>query len=112
MEAQVVKEMETIVIKDILKLKMADDDIKGDKIFEKLKEKQENGCKEILLDFKGIELVNTAFLNNAIGKLFDMAQFDLTKCHVNIVGMDETMIDLLKEAIRVARQKYQIRDNL
>lgn len=94
MEKQIVNAREVVAVKDILQLNMADDDIKGDMVFEKLKEMQNNGCKEVSLDFKGIELVNTAFLNNAIGKLFDMEQFDLSKCRVGITGMDETMVDL------------------
>lgn len=93
-------------IKDILSTTLADDDIKGNAIFEIVKEYAQNGSKEITLDFEEIELVNTAFLNNAIGKLFDSSSFDLSKCNVLVKGMDETMIELLTEAIRVARQKY------
>ena len=93
-------------IKDILKTSLADDDLKGNTIFEIINESAKSGIKEIILDFEDIELVNTAFLNNAIGKLFDGNSFNLSKCNVSIKGMDETMIELLTEAIRVARQKY------
>ena len=95
-----------IVINDIIKTNLADDDIKGDNVFKIIKEYAQGGSKEITLNFEGIELVNTAFLNNAIGKLFDKNSFNLSKCNVLVRGMDETMIELLTEAIRVARQKY------
>ncbi|MGN0291892.1 MAG: STAS-like domain-containing protein [Lachnospiraceae bacterium] len=95
-----------VIIRDVLKSTMADDDQKGNRVFEIIKDKADNGCESVTLDFSGIELVNTAFLNNAVGKLFDAEQFDITKCNVTVGGMDDTMIDLLKEAIRVARQKY------
>lgn len=65
------------------------------------------------LDFEEIELVNTAFLNSVIGKLFDGSYFSLSKCNVLVKGMDETKIELITEAIRVDRQKYlRIRPSL
>ena len=47
-----------------------------------------------------------AFLNSAIGNLFDPQRFDGNKCKVLVLGMNETVTDLLRETIRGARQKF------
>lgn len=98
--------MKTLMVKEIIQSVMADDDGKGDLVFQKILEHSKEDS-EITLDFKGIELVNTAFLNNAVGKIFDKSVFDLGKCNVFVDNMDEMMQDLLKEAIKIAVQKYQ-----
>lgn len=85
---------------------MADDDEKGNLVFQKISEYSKE-YNEITLDFKDVELVNTAFLNNAVGKIFDRNVFDIGKCNVFVDNMDEMMQDLLKEAIKIAVQKYQ-----
>lgn len=95
-----------ICIDEIIDSSMADDDTKGDMVFEYIFNLKEKGYKEVTLNFVHIELVNTAFLNNAIGNLFDMKKFDMNKCKVLVTGLDETAMDLLRETIRVARQKF------
>lgn len=100
------KIFECININKIINSSMADDDTKGDKVFEYISNLEKNEYKEVTLDFTDIELVNTAFLNNAVGTLFDPNKFDMSKCKVFVSGMDETMTDLLRETIRVARQKF------
>lgn len=97
----------TIVIQEILGSKTADDDQKGKIIFDKIRELVEkNACGKIILDFKGIELINTAFLNDAIGKLYDRGQFDLSRHPVLIANMDPAAKDLVKESIIVAKEKF------
>ena len=97
----------TIVIQEILGSKTADDDQKGKKIFAKIKELVEkNACGKIILDFRGIELINTAFLNDAIGRLYDRNQFDIDKHPVLIINMDPAAKDLVKESIIVAKEKF------
>lgn len=51
-------------------------------------------------------MVNTTFLNNAIGKVFDPKQFDLNKINVKVLNMSETMLDLLRESIKTAILMY------
>lgn len=91
---------------DIISSVTADDDDKGNKVFAEIIElsKEHNN---IVVDFNGIELVNTAFLNNAIGRLFNREEFDLSKCRVKVGNMNEVMMDLLRESIELARQKYR-----
>lgn len=102
-----------IKIYDVLKSKVADDQLKGDAVFnavlsevEVSKHNKGESNIEIILDFKDIELINTAFLNNAIGKLFDKSQYNINEHKVFIKDMDEHVIDLLKEVISSARKKY------
>lgn len=98
-----------ISITKLIKSKAADEDEKGKTVFNKIKEcKADKECKLIILDFEGIELVNTAFLNDAIGKLYDKKEFDLNDYKVRVINMDKTMLDLLKETVGVAREKYAV----
>lgn len=99
---------EYVKISELIQSKTADEDEKGNIVFNKIKEMtvSQNASQDIVLDFSGIELVNTAFLNNAIGKLYDASEYDLEKNSVRIMNMDNTMLDLLKESISVAREKY------
>ena len=93
-------------IKDILKSTIAYDDEDGNKVYEEIK-KAAQLDNTIILDFKEIELVNTAFLNNAIGVLFDENNYDLKKNRVIVKNMDGAKLEILKETIEVAREKFK-----
>lgn len=96
-----------LVITEILKSKAADDDDKGDRVYRCIKETVAQKGGNVVLDFKGIELVNTAFFNNAVGKLFNKAEYDMLKNNVRIVNlMNKAMIDVLEESISNAIKKY------
>ncbi len=99
--------MRKINVKTIIKSSLADDDKKGDLLFHEIKTKEpESETEEILLDFGDVELVNTAFLNNAIGRLYDTNEFDLRRTRVKIVNMESSMLELLKESVKTARLMY------
>lgn len=99
---------EYVKISELIRSKTADEDEKGNIVFDKIKEitASLDASQDIILDFADIELVNTAFLNNAIGKLYDANEYDLEKNGVRIKNMDNTMLELLKESISVAKEKY------
>ncbi len=92
-----------IKIVDILNSTSADDPKKGDIIFKTI-----NDCyKEysiIIIDFKGVELINTAFLNNAIGKIYSLKDRDDTE--FKIANLSNDVVDLLREVIKTAKEKY------
>ena len=67
-------------VKEIIDSKIAFDDSNGDKLFEKIIEVTNGNSQTVILDFDGIDLVNTAFLNNAIGRLFDKEVYNIEKC--------------------------------
>ena len=97
-----------VLIKELISSKTADDDKKGDIVFNDIINKAKGNTNDIIVvDFCGIELVNTAFLNNAIGKLFDKTLFDINANKVKIVHIDNGMMELLKETILVARDRYE-----
>ncbi len=95
-----------IKIDEVIASKVADDNCKGDKVFKAIKEASLQTDEDIVLDFEKIELVNTAFLNNAIGQLFNKEEYDLSKNSVKISNMKKSMMDLLREVISVANKKY------
>lgn len=66
-------------VKEIIDSKIAFDDSNGDKLFEKIIEVTNGNSQTVILDFDGIDLVNTAFLNNAIGRLFDKEVYNIEK---------------------------------
>lgn len=94
-------------IRTLLDSVVADDDVKGNTILDAvLTVSKENVGSNITLDFEGIELVNTAFLNNAIGQLFNKEKFDLKSNNVRLINLEPSMIDLVEETIAVARDRY------
>ena len=93
-------------VKEIIDSKIAFDDSNGDK---KIIEVTNGNSQTVILDFDGIDLVNTAFLNNAIGRLFDKEVYNIEKNRVLIRNMDDTKKDLLKETISNAVKRYSDR---
>lgn len=59
-----------LVIRDIIGSQVASDNEQGDIIFNKIITEIDNNETVIFLDFSGLKLITTAFLNNAIGKLY------------------------------------------
>ena len=51
--------------------------------------------------------VNTAFLNNAIGRLFNKEDYNIEKNRALISNMDDTKKELLKETRSNAVKKYE-----
>ena len=60
-------------VKEIINTKTAFDNINGDRVFDKIAEVTKDNSNTVVLDFDGIELVNTAFLTLAIGQGLTMA---------------------------------------
>lgn len=94
-------------IDEIINSPVAGNATKGNQVFEAICTAKNNGYKEIILDFSHVEMINMDFLNSAIGKLFDTKLFDRSECKVKISGMDDVMLGLLKETIRIAMQKSE-----
>ena len=59
-----------LMIKDIIGSDIASDNEQGDLIFDEIVSGVDNNEKQIFLDFSDLKLITTAFLNNAIGKLY------------------------------------------
>ena len=63
--------METLVIRDIINSNSANLDEKGELVFQAIKKRIEED-QPVTLDFTGIDTLITAFLNLAIGQLYDL----------------------------------------
>ena len=94
-------------VKEVIGVKIADSDTKGDCVYRKILELSKT-ASEIVVSFEGVELVNLAFLNNAIGKLFNKKEFDLIKCPIKVTHLSANVKTLLKESVKVARLNFSV----
>lgn len=99
--------MKHIRIYDKINSNIADDNKKGDFVFEEIKQAVHQK-EDVLIDFSGIDVLNTAFLNNAIGKIYSI-EYNLRKnSKISITNFPLELQDLLEETINIARDKYPI----
>lgn len=59
-----------LVVKDIIKSDRATDDKQGDVLYKEIIKEINETKEQICIDFKGLRLLTTAFLNNGIGKMY------------------------------------------
>jgi hypothetical protein len=97
--------METIKIKDITNSHLAVSSIDGDKVFNII-DSNFRANKAIKLDFEGIELTITAFLNSSIGKLYSIYEVDKIREFLKIVNLKQDEIELLKLVIEKAKERF------
>lgn len=97
-----------IIIKNELKSSAADNDKKGDIIYHRINNIINDGGGEITLNFADINIINTAFLNNAIGELYSIKDWDAANFEIKLVNFSQDTLDLIKEVIISAREKYRI----
>lgn len=96
-----------IIIKDELQSTSADNDKKGNIIYDRIKGIIAGGGGEITLNFIGVNILNTAFLNNAIGQLYSISDWDSLNFDINLTNFSHDALDLIKEVISSAREKYR-----
>lgn len=100
-----------ISVYDILKNSIADDSADGKKFFSQVIDmyKKEDVCNKIIVDFSNIEILNTAFLNDAVGQFFNKNIFNLDNCKVSLVNLkSQAMIDIVEDSVMQAKKKYAI----
>lgn len=97
--------MSRILIKEYTKSPRAVSASDGERVFLTIKSDFEKGEK-VLLDFSGIELTITAFLNPSIGKLYSLYSSDKIKELLDIVNLGNEEIPLLKLVIDRAKQRF------
>jgi hypothetical protein len=88
----------------------ADDDQKGNKVYDEII-KYLNNDDVITIDFTNIKLINTAFLNNAIGNLYAQNSLLSINNKLRIKNIDSEDIEMFKEVIMNAAEKY-VKDNI
>ncbi|QAA31335.1 STAS-like domain-containing protein [Clostridium manihotivorum] len=102
--------MKEIIVRDILKSNVAISKDDGDIVFNQIKTEIENK-NSILIDFKNIDLINTAFLNNAIGKIYFIPIEKRMDTTVRIVNFPLEVMELLEEVINTAKEKASITED-
>lgn len=97
--------METIKIKDITNSHLAVSSIDGEKVFNII-DLSFKANKIIELDFEGIELTITAFLNSSIGKLYSIYEVEKIRELLKIINLKQDEIELLKLVIEKAKERF------
>ncbi|SHH24058.1 STAS-like domain-containing protein [Clostridium grantii] len=94
-------------IKEVIKSNSASDNDQGNIFFNKLKGLLEEQNNKIYIDFQGIDLVTTAFLNDAIGKIFLDYPFDEVKDKIKFRNIrDRDDLEMLKLVITNAIEMF------
>ena len=97
--------MNIIKIQDITQSHRAISANDGDKVFDLVNSALSKG-ESIILDFKGIELTITAFLNAAIGRLYSVYSSDNIRELLDIVNMQPEERPLLKLVVDKAKERF------
>lgn len=97
--------MDSIRITDITQSKRAISAIDGDKVFDKIQAAFEHETP-ITIDFEGIDLTITAFLNASIGKLYSKYSSEQIKKFLEIKNLPNDEVKLLKIVIDRAKQRF------
>lgn len=94
-------------VNKILNSNIAVDKKTGDLVFAEIEKAIEKG-EDIFIDFSNIDLLNTAFLNNAIGKIY-FIPIEKRKCiNIKISNFPLEAMDLLEEVINTAKEKASL----
>jgi len=78
----------------------------GDQVYESIVSNFE-AKMPVILDFSGIELIITAFLNNCIGRLYFSYSSDQIKELLRIENLDPSEVGLLKLVIDRAKDRFE-----
>ena len=81
----------------------------GDSIFNLIKEKVDSKEK-VIIDFSGIDIMTTAFLNNAIGKLYNIYDKEKLNQYISMKNISKSDFNLVKKVIDRAKIKFNKED--
>ena len=92
-----------VVVVDVIGRKICVSSRDGDKLFQSLVPLLDDG-KHVVLSFKGVTMIISAFLNNAIGKLYSKFKPDRIDSLLVVEGMShnhQRLLDQVKESARL-----------
>jgi hypothetical protein len=100
-------------IKEIIQKDMAISTDDGEIVYRKIVGELEKG-NEITIDFKGIDIVITAFLNVAFGKLYGNNQYDseFLNNHIVLQNVAPEDINLFKKVVERAKDYFKNNKNI
>ena len=81
----------------------------GDSVFNLIKE-QVDFKEKIVIDFSNIDIITTAFLNNAIGKLYNIYDKEKLNQYISMKNISKSDLDLVKKVIERAKIKFSKED--
>lgn len=102
--------MKEISVKHLLNSDLAVTSNSGVVLFELL-DKLINEKIPLIVDFEGITLTTSAFLNVVFGKLYFKYSSETIKNLITVKNMQKDDLHILKIVVDNARQKYQIIDS-
>lgn len=66
--------------------------------------------EKIVIDFSNIDIITTAFLNNAIGKLYNIYDKEKLNQYISMKNISKSDLDLVKKVIERAKIKFSKED--
>lgn len=104
--------MTILTVRDIINSELAVSTEKGEMVFNAINEGLQKEEK-IVLDFKGIDLMITAFLNAAIGKLYGNKKYsgEFLNEHIKLENIDSDDVYLFKDVIKRAKEYFADKEN-
>lgn len=97
--------MHTIKVKDITNSHRAISAIDGETIFKLIVDSFEKK-EAVIIDFEGIQLTITAFLNSSIGKLYSKYSSEEIRALLDIKNLPADELPLLKLVIDRAKERF------
>ncbi len=83
----------------------------GDKIYQKINTVFEKNI-QVNLDFINIKIITSAFLNAAIGQLYNKYNSDKLKNSLKLINMTPEDKELLKRVVDRAQEYYKDKDSI
>jgi hypothetical protein len=94
-----------LLIKEFTNSNRAISAVDGEKVFQQIITHFKNN-ETVILDFAGIELTITAFLNSSIGKLYGVYTSDQIKQLLDIENLNNDEKRLLKLVVEKAKERF------
>ena len=103
--------MKNIIIQEIIKGDIAVSTSDGDLIYNLINDYLKNH-KTINVDFKGISIMTTAFLNAAIGQLYSNPLYsdDFLNKHLHLKNVEKEDRILFSEVVKRAKEYFKDKD--
>lgn len=78
----------------------------GEKVFERIEEAIKQG-KKVVLNFQNVEMLTSAFLNTAVGKMYGAFDEQEIKNALSVTSMKPEDMALLKRVTDMAKQYFK-----
>ena len=96
-----------MIIKDIIGSERAISALDGEKVNSLIVDSLKSN-NQVVLDFSGINITITAFLNSSIGKLYSQFSSDTIKSLLRIENLNNDDLELLKLVIDKAKLRFGV----